>query len=70
MDQMHQDYRTPVAKEQLALSLELDSLPSSPTGATLSPREVWQTLAPSTQWHVRQTLLRILQEAVHDTHRR
>ncbi len=52
-------------------------LPLEPAGApppswqqlpaiTVQARQVWATLPPAMQTHVRQTLLAILQEALHD----
>ena len=41
-----------------------------PAEAAVPPERVWATLSPSLQAHLRQTLLRITQEVLHDTRHR
>ncbi len=54
---------------QLALPLDPpEALPFTTPPApaiTLTTQQVWSTLSPTAQAHLRQTMLRILQEVVH-----
>ncbi len=65
----HQPTRRPTS-HQLPLPLEPEPAPPpswQPLPAiTIQARQVWATLPPAMQTHVRQTLLTILQEALHD----
>jgi hypothetical protein len=55
------------------------ALPSDPTdcdppapapAAPIGPRELWSGLSPRTRARIRQTVLHILQEAIHNADRR
>jgi hypothetical protein len=53
--------------EQLLLPLALPPTPLPPTTPVrVPPAHVWQGLTPALQRQLRQTLLRVLQEVLHD----
>ena len=72
MHSMHRLARSPLptpTPRQLALPWDPpEALPSTTPPApaiTLTTQQVWTTLSPTAQAHLRQTMLRILQEVVH-----
>jgi hypothetical protein len=48
------------------LEVEHRTRPLPPMVATLPPQQVWASLSPRNQIQVRQTLMHILQEVLHD----
>jgi len=58
---------------QLALPLEPPRRGASPPPRAVVPvttRQVWASLGPAMQGHLRQVVLQIVQEVVHDPHDR
>lgn len=53
---------------QLELPTEHDLPQPSPHRPLVCPHHLWEELSPTDQVRIRQTLIRIMQEVVHDAH--